>query len=242
MAPSGAEIDSQEPNTWIIPGVLDVQVPLPQIDPQENEIVNNGVYNIVDIDQDPDYEIEPDNPQQQLQEIQSQTKTVKTLKLVKNDTDSENEKTRDITNSLGQIIVNVPTSSVFQPPIITKVAVGGVSSFDSIAPLSDFTYAQGGSTVLNRQVLVQIKYNNNYYSVDVRAFNNSGTADIDNNSYYYIFNFTGSNYYVHFLGLLPGSDQERDLFMTRDNSISDNMRSFLYIHNYYTTFSLPDPI
>jgi len=121
MSYADHNVDPETPSVWVIPGVIDINVPPPQMDPEQNIIVANGIFNLVDNDDDPnDIEIEPDEPNPNINtrstNLIKSTKTIKTIKLEKQeekDEDNEN-KTRDAPEriSLGQIRVNVPTTVI----------------------------------------------------------------------------------------------------------------------------------
>lgn len=122
MSYAGQNVDPETPDVWVIPGVIDINVPPPQMNPDENVINSNGVFNLVDTDENPDdIEIEPEtppnpniNPNLNRGILIKSNKTVKTFKLEKQDEDEEPNKSRDTPErlSLGQIRVNVPTTTV----------------------------------------------------------------------------------------------------------------------------------
>lgn len=123
MSYADHNIDPEHPSVWVIPGVIDINVPPPQMDPNENIIVANGIFNLVDNDNDPDIEIEPEspnpnpniNPNLNRGNIIKSNRTVKSIKLEKQEESEENEnKSRDAPEriSLGQIRVNVPTTVI----------------------------------------------------------------------------------------------------------------------------------
>lgn len=121
MSYAGQNNDPETPSVWVLPGVIDVNVPPPQMDQRENVIRNNGVFNLVDNDNDPDIEIEPViNPNiQNRSTLIKKGKTVKSFKLEKQEENDENNndgnnKTRSTNISLGQIIVDVPTNLSIQ--------------------------------------------------------------------------------------------------------------------------------
>jgi len=116
MEPAGVNVDPETPDIWVIPAVIDVDVPIPQMNPNENLIVANGVYNLVDNDNNPDdIEIEADeseinpNINSRTGDLIKSTKTIKTFKLEKRD-ETRDENSNRI--NLGQIRVNVPQSEV----------------------------------------------------------------------------------------------------------------------------------
>ena len=119
MSYASQNVDPETPNVWVIPGVIDINVPPPQMNPEENIIVANGIFNLVDNDNNPnDIEIEPESPNPNINNRSSSgniiksTKTVKTIKLEKQEEGEEENKSRDTPEriSLGQIRVNVPTT------------------------------------------------------------------------------------------------------------------------------------
>ena len=122
MSYADRDVDPENPTVWVIPGVIDINVPIPQMDPNENVIESNGIYNLVDNDDDPEIEIEPassnstENPNVNRGTLVKAKKTIKTLKLEKQqekgeeDDDENTRDTRDTPVSLGQIRVNVPFS------------------------------------------------------------------------------------------------------------------------------------
>ena len=123
MSYAGQNVDPESPAVWVLPGVIDVNVPIPQMNPNENVIRNNGVFNLVDNDNNPDdIEIEQEiNPNiQNRSTLIKKGKTVKSFKLEKqeeneeNDSSDGNNKTRSTNISLGQIVVNVPTNLSIQ--------------------------------------------------------------------------------------------------------------------------------
>lgn len=96
-------------------------------------------------------------------------------------------------------------------------------------------------TVGSSDVLVTIKSEPTLYYVTIRR--NSGsqtTAQVYASTYYYVFNnvTSSSNNYVHFVGLLPDSDQDRDLFVARDDVSSDINSFTIRLYNHFVLFSL----
>lgn len=117
MSYADHNVDPETPNVWVIPGVIDINVPPPQMNPNQNIIVANGVFNLVDNDNNPDdIEIEPDNsnpnpninPNLNRGTLIKSNKTIKTLKLEKQEENNSRDKPERL--SLGQIRVNVPTT------------------------------------------------------------------------------------------------------------------------------------
>lgn len=116
MSYAGINVDPETPNVWVVPGVIDINVPPPQMDPNQNVINANGVFNLVDNDEDPDIEIEEEdntnpNPNVMRGTLVKSNKTVKSFKLVKQGEetrDGEEEEEDTTMVSLGQIRVQVP--------------------------------------------------------------------------------------------------------------------------------------
>lgn len=110
MSYAGQNVDPETPSVWVIPGVIDINVPPPQMDPDENLINDNGIYNLVDNDEDPYIEIEPANQHsinRNFPIIKSRP-TVKSFKLEPaSESRDENNTRDDVRISLGQIRVNV---------------------------------------------------------------------------------------------------------------------------------------
>lgn len=110
MSYAGQNVDPETPSVWVIPGVIDINVPPPQMDPNQNVINDNGVYNLVNNDEDPNIEIEPDNQRNTTRNypIIKSKPTVKSFKLVSaSESRDENNTRDDVPISLGQIRVNV---------------------------------------------------------------------------------------------------------------------------------------
>lgn len=121
MERAGENVDPETPDAWVIPGVVDVEVPIPQMNPRENLIVANGIYNLVDNDNNPDdIEVEPEepevNPNVNRSTLIKSSKTIKTLKLEK-DSETKDENSNRI--SLGQIRVEVPTNLNLEDKTVT---------------------------------------------------------------------------------------------------------------------------
>lgn len=118
MSYAGENVDPETPNVWVIPGVIDINVPLPQMNPEQNVIDNNGVFNLVNNDDNPnDIEIEPDNQRNTTRNfpIIKSRPTVKSFKLVPaSESRDENDSRDDVPISLGQIRVQVPTKISIQ--------------------------------------------------------------------------------------------------------------------------------
>jgi hypothetical protein len=117
MSYASQNVDPEHPNVWVIPGVIDINVPPPQMDQNENIIVANGIYNLVDNDEDPNIEIEPENQHSTTRNfpIVKSTPTVKSFKLVSaSESRDENDSRDDVPISLGQIRVQVPTKMSIQ--------------------------------------------------------------------------------------------------------------------------------
>lgn len=117
MSYAGQNVDPETPSVWVIPGVIDINVPPPQMDPDENIVNENGVYNLVDNDEDPYIEIEPDNQRNTTRNfpIVKSRPTVKSFKLVSaSESRDKNDSRDDVPISLGQIRVQVPTKISIQ--------------------------------------------------------------------------------------------------------------------------------
>lgn len=118
MSYAGQNVDPETPNVWVIPGVIDINVPLPQMNPEQNVINVNGVFNLVNNDDNPnDIEIEPDNQRNTTRNfpIIKSRPTVKSFKLVPaSESRDENDSRDDVPISLGQIRVQVPTKISIQ--------------------------------------------------------------------------------------------------------------------------------
>lgn len=119
MSYASQNVDPETPSVWVIPGVIDINVPPPQMNPNQNIIVANGIFNLVDNDNNPDdIEIEPDNsnpnpninPNLNRGTLIKPNKTIKTLKLEKQEENNSRDEPERL--SLGQIRVNVPTTVI----------------------------------------------------------------------------------------------------------------------------------
>lgn len=118
-----------------------VNVPPPQMNTLYNTIRQNGIYNLVDTDNNPDdIEIEPAS--------NNQTKTLKLIKTNENENEMQ-EDTRDTPISLGQIVVNVPSTP--SKLLISKIYFSDIDMLDQIYDedtvsfSDDFTEIQEGS-------------------------------------------------------------------------------------------------
>lgn len=117
MSYAGQNVDPETPSVWVIPGVIDINVPPPQMDQDENIVVANGDYNLVDNDDDPYIEIEPVNQNSINRNfpIVKSRPTVKSFKLVSaSESRDKNDSRDDVRISLGQIRVRVPTKISIQ--------------------------------------------------------------------------------------------------------------------------------
>lgn len=117
MSYAGQNVDPETPSVWVIPGVIDINVPPPQMDPNQNVVNENGVYNLVNNDEDPNIEIEPDNQRNTTRNfpIVKSKPTVKSFKLVsESESRDENDSRDNVPISLGQIRVQVPTKMSIQ--------------------------------------------------------------------------------------------------------------------------------
>jgi len=202
MSYAGQNVDPEHPNVWVIPGVIDINVPLPQMNPDQNVINDNGVYNLVNNDDNPnDIEIEPDNQRNTTRyfPIIKSRPTVKSFKLVPaSESRDENDSRDDVPISLGQIRVQVPTKMSIQ-----YVSVNGerASTDQEMSFKPKFTTASV-EIPAQRGILNIIEYEG-YYRISLYYNDNSEPENFDlstfENVLYYVTSDTfPSTSYVSF--------------------------------------------
>ena len=177
MESAGAGVDDETPSAWVIPGIIEVDVPPPQMNPLENEITQNGVYNLVDTDDNPeDIEIEPDDNRNSRGILIKSNKTMKTVKLEKTrdigDEEGEEEQedqAEDTRLSLGQIRVNV------QPKIlIDEIRAGYLESPFPFSGFQRLTHTDEIYSLPGHQILLLIVKHE--FKVYFTAFHNTATS------------------------------------------------------------------
>ena len=201
--------------------VQDLTTTLPQMNPLYNTITQNGVYNLVDTDNNPDdIEIESTTTNN------NQRKIVKLEKTRDGDNDVEEDDNR---LSLGQIIVNVPPSTA---PILIDKFKFGQNSFI----FTDFNKNTSSNatnlTIQNTNGVIAI-YEATEVWIITLMINRSGSSNsfaVQPNYYYMTFNL-GSGY-DNYIWLCNGSSNVI--------SIVDNTNDSGYMTSYIskTNFTL----
>lgn len=149
------QLDNDPNGNWIIPAIIQVRVDPPNLQVNQ-EINNNGVYEIYDEDpnQNNGLEIVPDNPQQQQNQRVLKLREVQTR-----DGEDENEKENEEeeepsetkTNYLGKFTVNVPQPTITQ---ISNYEISNIGSFNIPIPIGyDAVDSISGTVDLSNKLL-----------------------------------------------------------------------------------------
>ena len=167
------QLDNDPNGNWIIPAIIQVRVDPPNLQVNQ-QINNNGVYEIYDEDpnQNNGLEIVPDNPQQQQQQNQRVLKLreVQTRDGNEDEMEEENENEEESsetkTNYLGKFTVNVPQPTITQ---ISNYEISNVGSFNIPIPVGyDAVDSISGTVDLSNKLL-------NSYTLEItylpRTFN-----------------------------------------------------------------------
>lgn len=141
--------------------------------------------------------------------------------------------------------VNVPPT-IYQPPIVTKIAIGNISAgeINTTVPLSSFIYTNESNITLNEYDLILIIYiqDINYKCITYYNYDHGSSFDIHiSKGYYHSFKSSWTyRSYIHFLGSSSVSNEEKFLLTFKDYADGDTDPTIIVINRDLLSLDLPD--